>query len=64
VTAEADWTFGGTWPYAPHWFDSADGRMHYVDEGPRDGRPVVMVHGNPTWGYLYRNFIAGTSSAR
>jgi pimeloyl-ACP methyl ester carboxylesterase len=31
--------------------------MHYVDVGPRDGRPVVMVHGNPTWGYLYRNFI-------
>lgn len=31
--------------------------MHYVDEGPRDGRPVVLVHGNPTWGYLYRNFI-------
>jgi pimeloyl-ACP methyl ester carboxylesterase len=31
--------------------------MHYVDEGPREGRPVVMVHGNPTWGYLYRNFI-------
>lgn len=31
--------------------------MHYIDEGPRDGHPVVMVHGNPTWGYLYRNFI-------
>jgi haloalkane dehalogenase len=31
--------------------------MHYVDEGPRDGKPVVMLHGNPTWGYLYRNFI-------
>src|SRR5262245_58991199 len=31
--------------------------MYYVDEGPRDGRPVVMVHGNPTWGYLYRHFI-------
>ena len=31
--------------------------MHYVDEGPRDGRPVVLVHGNPTWGYLYRHFI-------
>jgi pimeloyl-ACP methyl ester carboxylesterase len=53
-----DWTFAGTWPYAPRWFDSADGRMYYVDEGPRDGRPVVLVHGNPTWGYLYRNFIA------
>ncbi len=52
-----DWTFGGTWPYEPQWFDSPDGRLHYVDEGPRDGKPVVMVHGNPTWGYLYRNFI-------
>lgn len=31
--------------------------MHYVDEGPRDGIPIVMVHGNPTWGYLYRRFI-------
>jgi cis-3-alkyl-4-acyloxetan-2-one decarboxylase len=55
--AAIDWTFEGTWPYEPKWFDSDDGRMHYVDEGPRDGRPVVMVHGNPTWGYLYRNFI-------
>ena len=53
----ADWTFDGTWPYEPKWFESGHGRMHYVDEGPRDGRPVVMVHGNPTWGYLYRNFI-------
>ena len=57
MAAVADWTFEGTWPYEPRWFDSPDGRMHYVDEGPRDGRPVVMVHGNPTWGYLYRNFI-------
>jgi cis-3-alkyl-4-acyloxetan-2-one decarboxylase len=57
VARVSDWTFEGTWPYEPRWFDSADGRMHYVDEGPRDGRPVVMVHGNPTWGYLYRNFI-------
>jgi haloalkane dehalogenase len=52
-----DWTFGGTWPFEPRWLDSADGRMHYVDEGPREGRPVVMAHGNPTWGYLYRHFI-------
>ncbi|MFZ1863826.1 MAG: alpha/beta fold hydrolase [Polyangiales bacterium] len=55
--ATQDWTFDGTWPYAPRWFQSFDGAMHYVDEGPRDGKPVVMVHGNPTWGYLYRNFI-------
>jgi haloalkane dehalogenase len=52
-----DWTFGGLWPYEPRWFESEDGRMHYVDEGPRDGLPVVMVHGNPTWSFLYRDFI-------
>jgi len=59
----ADPTFEGTWPYEPQWFDSGDGRMHYVDEGPRDGRPVVLVHGNPTWGYLYRNFIPALTEA-
>jgi cis-3-alkyl-4-acyloxetan-2-one decarboxylase len=63
VAMAIDWTFGGTWPYEPRYFDSADGRMHYVDEGPRDGRPVVMVHGNPTWGYLYRNFIGPLAEA-
>jgi haloalkane dehalogenase len=52
-----DWTFGGLWPFEPQWFETQDGRMHYVDEGPRDGQPVVMVHGNPTWGFLYRHFI-------
>ena len=62
MTTES-WTFGGTWPYEPRWFESQDGRMHYVDEGPRDGKPVVMVHGNPTWGYLYRNFISALVDA-
>jgi len=61
--AQKDWTFGGTWPYEPKWFDTPDGRLHYVDEGPRDGKPVVMVHGNPTWGYLYRNFISALADA-
>ena len=58
---DTDWTFGGTWPHPPRWFDSADGRMHYVDVG--EGRPVVMVHGNPTWGYLYRRFIKAVVGA-
>ena len=58
-----DWTFKGTWPYEPRWFETPDGRMHYVDEGPRDAKPVVMFHGNPTWGYLYRNFIRGVVDA-
>jgi pimeloyl-ACP methyl ester carboxylesterase len=52
-----DWTMSGAWPYQPKWFDSEDGRMHYVDEGSRDGSPVVLLHGNPTWAFLYRNFI-------
>jgi pimeloyl-ACP methyl ester carboxylesterase len=58
-----DWTFAGSWPFEPHWFETVDGRMHYVDEGPRDGRPVVLLHGNPTWGYLYRHFIGPLTAA-
>ncbi|MEM6782437.1 MAG: alpha/beta fold hydrolase [Bacteroidota bacterium] len=61
--SDFDSTFGGTWPYAPRWFDHPDGHLHYIDEGPRDGRPIVMVHGNPTWGYLYRRFIAAVTEA-
>jgi len=41
-----DWIFGGSWPYEPHWYETADGRLHYVDEGPRDAPPVVLVHGD------------------
>ena len=58
-----EWTFGGSWPYEPRWFESMDGRMHYIDVGPADGKPVVLVHGNPTWGYLYRHFVAGLVKA-
>lgn len=47
--------FDGTWPYAPHYFTGAGFRMHYADEG--EGDPIICVHGEPTWGYLYRNFI-------
>ena len=32
-------------------------RMHYIDEGPRDAPPVLLLHGNPTWGYLWRDVI-------
>jgi haloalkane dehalogenase len=35
--------------------------MHYIDEGPRDGRPVLMVHGNPTWSFYYRNLVSHLS---
>ncbi|MEQ1865358.1 MAG: haloalkane dehalogenase [Micropepsaceae bacterium] len=50
--------------FAPHYstIRDADGtemRLHYVDEGPRDGAPVLMLHGEPSWSFLYRKMIAG-----
>lgn len=56
-----DETFDGTFPFAPHTFDGHGFLQHYVDEGPRDGQPVVCLHGEPTWGYLYRNLIGPLS---
>ena len=32
-------------------------RLHYVDEGPKSGRPIVCFHGEPSWAYLYRKMI-------
>lgn len=55
--AAVDWSFGGSWPFEPRWFETPAGRLHYVDEGPRDRPATVLVHGNPTWGYLYRRVI-------
>ena len=50
-------TFDGTWPFAPHYFEGNRFRQHYIDE-PGDGaETIVCLHGEPTWGYLYRAFI-------
>jgi len=54
-------TFGGTWPFAPQYFEGNGFRMHYVDEG--NGEPIICLHGEPTWGYLYRRFIPPLSKA-
>jgi pimeloyl-ACP methyl ester carboxylesterase len=35
--------------------------MHYLDEGPRDAPPVLMLHGNPTWSFYYRNLVTALS---
>lgn len=53
----ADETFNDTFPYAPRFSEAAGFRMHYVDEGPRDGQVVLCLHGEPTWGYLFRHLI-------
>jgi haloalkane dehalogenase len=45
-------------PFAPHYVELRDGlRVHYVDEGPADAAPVLLLHGEPTWSYLYRKVI-------
>lgn len=43
------------YPFGDHWLTRYEVTMHYVDEG--QGMPVIMLHGNPTWSYLYRNVI-------
>jgi haloalkane dehalogenase len=53
--SNTDWIDRNEYPFASHHFQTAAGKMNYVDEG--DGRPIVMVHGNPTWSFLYRNLI-------
>ena len=45
-------------PFAPHYYDLSDGlRLHYLDEGPRDAPTVLMMHGEPSWCFLYRKMI-------
>ncbi|MFC6286851.1 haloalkane dehalogenase [Nocardioides sp. GCM10027113] len=46
------------YPFEPHWTELAGGlRMHHVDEGPADADPVLMLHGEPSWSYLYRHMV-------
>ena len=50
------------YPFEPHYVDVPDGdggslRVHYVDEGPPGADPVLMMHGEPSWSYLYRKMV-------
>ena len=54
----ADETFDGTWPFTPRFCTEAGFRQHYIDEGAPSARPVILLHGQPTWGYIYRRFVA------
>jgi len=49
-------------PFEPHYVTVPDGdggdlRVHYLDEGPADAAPVLLMHGEPTWAYLYRKMV-------
>lgn len=57
------------WHFEPHYLDIIDAkdgtalRVHYVDEGPRDAPVVLMMHGEPSWCYLYRHMIGPVVAA-
>jgi len=56
------------YPFAPHYAEIPDARfgslrMHFVDEGPRDAPIALMLHGEPTWSFLYRKMIPLVAAA-
>lgn len=52
------------YPFAPHYLEIENSlRMHYVDEGPTNGQPVLMLHGEPSWSFLYRHMIPPFANA-
>jgi cis-3-alkyl-4-acyloxetan-2-one decarboxylase len=57
---DASETFEGTFPFPPHFSTVGGFRMHFADEGA--GPTVLCLHGEPTWGYLFRNLIPGLSA--
>ena len=50
-------------PYTPHYVDLDGLRIAAIDEGPRDAPPILLMHGEPTWSYLYRKMIPGLVAA-
>ena len=49
------------YPFDHHFIETPMGAMHYVDEG--SGDPVLAIHGNPSWSFLYRRFIGELSKS-
>jgi len=49
--------------FAPHYVDIDGLRMHYADEGPAEADPVLLLHGEPSWSYLYRKMIPVLAAA-
>lgn len=59
ATAPAAPAWRALYPFASRFLDVPGGRLHYVDEGPRDGPAVLLVHGNPTWSFYWRALVLG-----
>jgi haloalkane dehalogenase len=56
-TTTPAWVPRGLYPFESRFADIGGSRVHYVDEG--DGPPLLLLHGNPTWSFLYRDVIKG-----
>jgi len=56
-TPDSNFDHLADFPFAPNYLDIDGLRMHYVDEGPRNGPVALLAHGMPTWSYLYRYMI-------
>ena len=67
-TPDARFTGLPGWDFAPRYLEVDDGeggtlRVHHLDEGPSDAAPVLLLHGEPSWGYLYRHVIPALVAA-
>ncbi len=56
-TPEARFAGLEEYPFAPNYMQIEDLRIHYLDEGPADGEVILLIHGEPTWSYLFRKMI-------
>ena len=51
------------YPFEPHYVDIDGMRMHYVEEGPTEAAPILLLHGEPSWSFLYRHMIPPLADA-
>lgn len=53
--------FHHLYPFSSHWLNLKGLRYHYLDEGPHEAPPLLLLHGNPTWSFYYRTLIPDLS---
>ncbi len=58
---DTSWIDRSEYPFRSNYVDLKMGKMHYIDEG--EGSPIVMLHGNPTWSFMYRTLVSELSDS-